>query len=84
MTMKLWKVVLRGVGKYRESYVVAENSVVAYSIVRTFLNDNDLGFEHERELDNITLLAENVQYPDCETNLYIQSVGGITQKVSED
>ena len=59
MTMKLYEVVLRGVGKYRTSYVVAESTDIAYDIVRKYLDEKDIGFESDRELETITLLAEN-------------------------
>lgn len=36
---------------YGSSYVIAENSDEAYQKVRKFLNENDLGFSKDRELD---------------------------------
>ena len=71
--MKLYEVVLRGVDKYRTSYVVAESTDIAYDIVRKYLDEKDIGFESDRELETITLLAENTDYPACQTNLYIQT-----------
>lgn len=73
---KLYLVKLRGLGSsmgvnYKESYVVAENTEKAYDMVREYLNTNNLGFDHERELLSITLLAESGPYPDCKTLLFV-------------
>jgi hypothetical protein len=55
--------------KHGEAYVVAENSDEAYTILRKHLDKKDLGFRHERELDTVQLIAEEVDYPDCGTML---------------
>ncbi len=44
----------------------------AYEQVRKFLDDNDLCFSDERELDTIELLAENTRYPACKKMLLMQ------------
>lgn len=59
---KLYKVTVRGfysssTGSKKESYVVADNPDKAYTTVRDFLDKNDYGFEWERELDSINLIA---------------------------
>lgn len=59
---KLYKVTIRGFngsspGSLKESYVVADNPDKAYTTVRDFLDKNDYGFEWERELDSINLIA---------------------------
>ncbi len=66
--MKLYKVILRGMTynssgiAFGISYAIAENSEEAYQKVRKFLDDNDIGFTNERELDKIELLADNFRY----------------------
>ena len=75
--MKLYKITLQGMHiKHRNStygtcYVIASNPSEAYDKVRTFLDKEDLGFLHERELDTIELIAENKQYTDAPCILYI-------------
>lgn len=61
---KLYKVTVRGfttsfgrTAGLKESYVVADNPDKAYTTVRDFLDKNDYGFEWERELDSINLIA---------------------------
>jgi hypothetical protein len=78
MTMKLYLVKLRGMRseipsdtKWGESYVVAPDPTEAYRRVREYLADKDIGFSAERELDSITLLAEDVTYPECRVKLYL-------------
>ena len=48
------------------SYVIADNPHDAYSQVRKYLDDNNLGFRSERCLDKIELLAEDKTYSSCE------------------
>ena len=74
--MKLYKVKLIGMSssistKYNESYVVANDSNEAYLKVRSFLDRNDIGFVNQRELDSVQLLAEDTQYPECKTILFV-------------
>ena len=52
------------------AYVVAEDPTSAYKKVRAYLNKADLGFDHERELDTIELLASDERYPHCGYRLY--------------
>ena len=52
-------------------YVIADNSHDAYSQVRQYLDDNDLGFRYERCLDKVELLAENRTYPECGYRLFL-------------
>ena len=74
---KLYKVTLRGMTYsstgvvYGESYVVATDSNDAYEKVRDWLNDNDIGFKHERELCKVELLAGTNRYTDTKTLLYL-------------
>ena len=76
--MKLYLVKLRGLSNdesgspdYQNSYVVADDPSKAYKWVKDYLDKYDLGFSGDRELDSITLIAEAVQYPDCETILFL-------------
>ena len=76
-TLKLYRVYVRGghsdLGTdYHETYVVAKSLNDAYEQVRKFLDDNNLCFSDERELDKIELVAENTRYPECKKMLFIQ------------
>jgi len=51
--------------------VVAHDPTEAYAIVRQYCNKADVGFHKERELASIELLAEEGDYPDCQTQLHI-------------
>ncbi len=69
--MKLYRVTIRGMGALTSgqvnrqvSYVVADNAEIAYKTVRKYLDEKDLGFGWERELDKIELLAEEKDYTD--------------------
>jgi hypothetical protein len=76
--MKLYKVFLRGMRSsacstvYGESYVVADNSDAAYKMVREYLDNNDIGFQGDRVMGSVELLAEEGHYPPCRTMLFIQ------------
>ena len=65
---KLYRVTLKGMTynstgvAYGSSYVIAENSDEAYQKVRKFLNENDLGFTKDRELDKVELIADSYRY----------------------
>lgn len=75
--MKLFKVTLRGMLSkssgpcYGISYVVAEDPTEAYNKIRKFLDDNDIGFDSDRELDTVELIAHNAEYPECKIKLYL-------------
>ena len=77
-TNKLYRVTLRGMTisivdsvAYGISYVVAKNPDEAYRKVRQFVNDKDLGYANQRELDKIELLAEDYQYTGTRTMLFL-------------
>lgn len=78
MSRKLYRVTCKGM-TYSSSggtvfgvaYVVAKNTDAAYEQVRQALDSRALGFKSERELDRVELLAEEADYPDCNTILYI-------------
>jgi hypothetical protein len=58
------------------AYVVANDPAEAYQIVFESLRRRDLGFNHDRALDSVQLLAEEGDYPDCGTSLYLKAMGG--------
>jgi hypothetical protein len=76
-TRKLYRVQLKGMTSsfagicYGMPYVVATNPTEAYKMVREYLDRRDLGFSSEREMDSITLLAEEGDYPNCRFQLFI-------------
>lgn len=75
--MKLYRVNLRGMTgwstgtSYGLSYVIAEDSEKAYQKVKTFLDEKNLGFIHEREMASIDLIAEDDQYTQTKTMLFL-------------
>lgn len=78
--MKLFKVTIRGgfsstftnyQENYQESYVVAEDSAIAYKKVREFLDKKSLCFIDERELKKIELLADTTRHGECHTLLFV-------------
>jgi hypothetical protein len=78
MTQKLYQVRCRGLTNNLGSrinhglaYAVAEDPNQAYQKVLRSLLERDIGFSHERELDSVTLLAEQVDFPLCGFTLYL-------------
>ena len=76
-TKKLYRVTLKGMTYsstgvvHGISYVVAKNSEEAYQKVREHLDEKDLGFSGDRELDKIELIAEAWDYTDVKTMLFV-------------
>ena len=76
--MKLYRVKLRGMQhstvstRYGISYVVAEDPTKAYNLVKKYVDDEDLGFSQDREMESVELLAETGGYPGCLTQLFIK------------
>lgn len=75
---KLYRVTLKGMFSnnssspvYGVSYVVADNPSEAYNVVQNDLVQRDIGFDHQRALDKVELIAEDTEYPDCRTRLYV-------------
>lgn len=68
MTQKLYKIKLQGI--LGDFYVVDTDSSSAYEQIRGDLDHRNYGFSKDRELKSIELLAEDTEYPDCETRLY--------------
>jgi hypothetical protein len=77
-TRKLYRVQLQGMTssltgtQYGISYVVASDPAEAYEIVRAYLDKRSLGFSDQREMDSITLIAEESDYPDCKHQLFVK------------
>lgn len=75
--LKLYRVTLRGMTynstgvAYGSSYVIAENSDEAYKKVRKFLDENELGFYKDRELDKVELIADSYRYTDTGCLLHL-------------
>ncbi len=70
--MNLYRVTLRGMtDSHGISYVVAANPSLAYDKVRKDLDDRDLGFNKDKALDSIELLAADCTYPECKRRLYL-------------
>lgn len=71
--MKLYLVTLQGMwGGYGSSYVVATDPTAAYTVVRKFLDEHNLGFYKDRELQSVKLVADTNLCGDCGTILHIQ------------
>jgi len=76
-TMKLYKITLRGmtfaVTGVAEgiSYVIAPDPYAAYMKVKNRLDSQDIGFEKDRELEKIELLADNQECNNIGTLLYL-------------
>ena len=75
--MKLFIVVCRGMQSSvtgpanGTAYVAAKDAGQAYKKLREYLDKEDLGFESDRELLSVTLVAEEGEYPDCRTRLFL-------------
>lgn len=75
--LKLYKVTLRGMTYsstgvvHGISYVVAEDPTEAYTKVRSSLDQRDIGYSADRELDTIELLAGEYVHNDTKTILYL-------------
>ena len=52
-------------------YVVSKNTEDAYQKVRKYLNELDYGFDRERELDKIEVIADDYFYGDANYMLFI-------------
>lgn len=70
--MKLYLVTLCGLFStpYHSSYVVAKDPTAAYTIVREYLEKKDFGFNGDRELKKVELVADDVEYPDTTNALF--------------
>lgn len=76
--MKLYKVTCRGMHgglaydtAWGVAFAVADNPADAYEMVRQYLVDEGIGYDHERELETVALLADESECPDCGYRLYL-------------
>ena len=76
--MKLYLVKLRGMQSaigdsisYGKSFVLADDPSSAYNKVKEFVDKEDLGFVHNRELEYIELLADEGRYNDVGTMVFV-------------
>ena len=76
-TNKLYLVKLKGMQSsvsgtiYGLSYVVAINPNDAYMKVKLYLDDTGIGLVQDRELESVSLIAEQYDYPACKIKLYL-------------
>jgi len=75
--MKLYRVRLNGMHgtcvstAYGKPYVVADNPEEALKKVQDYVEERNLGFTSEREMNSIELLAEEGDYPKCFIQLFL-------------
>jgi len=75
--MKLYRIRLKGLhgamvgNDHSESYVIARDPTDALNKVQSYLNERDIGFKNEREMDSIELLAEEGGYPKHHVQLFL-------------
>lgn len=75
---KLYRVTLRGMTStlgtgtaYGVSYAIANNPDEAYQKVKKFVDEKDLGYSYQREMDKVELIAEDYQYTETGTILFL-------------
>ena len=70
---KLWRVRLRGSGmeKYNPSHVIAPDATAAYQAIRCELDRLDYGFSKDRELLSVELVAEDYEYTETGSRLFL-------------
>ena len=79
-TLCLFRVTVRGFfgGIYKKVYVISDSLDNAYRTYRNFLDEKDYGFEHQRELEKIELVAKFYKSAEGECEMLF-----ISDKVSE-
>jgi hypothetical protein len=75
-TNKLYRVELKGLTSLTGvdlscSYVIAPDPTSAYNKVRKWLDEKDYGFKKDRELSSIHLIAEDYEFTDVRTRLFV-------------
>lgn len=76
-TMKLYEIHCKGMTYsvtgviHGKAFVVATNPDEAYKKLRKHLDDKNLGFTSERELEQIILVAEAYDYTDVKIQLFL-------------
>lgn len=53
------------------SYVVANTPDEAYGKVKNYLDKEKIGFDYERQLKKITVIAQEGKYPDFRMRLFL-------------
>jgi len=71
--MKLFRVTLMGdnIAGCNISYCVAEDSGEAYKMVREYMDLEELGYEKDRELNFVELIADEMTFPTCGHRLFL-------------
>ncbi len=74
--MKLFRVTVRGMhsSPYGVTYVVSDNPNDAYGQVKHYLDTggiDGIGYEKDRELEKIELIADTVDFPKCGIMLFV-------------
>lgn len=77
---KLWRVKLRGSGmeRYNPSHVIAPDASTAYQSVRHELDRIDYGFSKDRELLSVELVAEDYEYTETGSRLFLPNYNAAT------
>lgn len=77
-TQKLYRVTLRGLRHnsgggviYGISYSVAKDPTEAYEKVYNYLKKKDYGFDRDRALEKVELIAEDYDFTDIQTRLFL-------------
>ena len=86
--MKLYFVQTRGMTHgittgqvcHGQAYVIANDAESAYLQLKKYLDDQQLGYDYERELKEVTLIAETGNYPKCATRLFIEETENILDR----
>lgn len=75
---KLWRVKIRGsgMGLYNPSHVISPDATTAYDTVRRELDRLDYGFSKDRELLSVELVAEDYEYTETGSRLFLPNIAG--------
>lgn len=69
---KLYKVTCLGMtDKHGIAYVVANDAESAYRKLRNYLDERDYGFDFQRRMDSVELIAEDYTYHDTKHRLIL-------------
>ena len=74
--MKLYRVKLKGSPSHGSvdcytPYILANDPTEAYKKIRKILDEKDYGFESDREMQSIELLADDYEYNECKNLLIV-------------
>jgi hypothetical protein len=72
--MKLYRVNLQGFynTKFASPMVVAKDPTTAYETVKFWLKEKDYGFEKDREMKSIELIADSYEHTKATSILFLQ------------